>query len=280
MKIKAFFHKIRIGFIRRRAVSIPYTSSGKKYGNQGENDALYAFKKLLPDCRFKKNIIIQTAEGNAEIDCLILYENKLFAVEIKHWKGYIQETERGFWQSKVDRWTGEIHRKIQKSPFKQLNRAIYLLRKQLPYQAWINAIVFFEDTEQVSVNNESVWFTKTEELANYIVNEGKSSHGNNAYKIFDQAISADYLYSGTKQLSCVICQESLNFQIGDNRLTRKDIVSIQILHHWSYDTLKVKTHNKATYSVDLENSFIAVNENGYNKSYALCKLDYIKLSEK
>ena len=145
MGIRSFFHKVKMCFVRKREISIPYVSSEKRYGNNGEEVFIEQLKRSLPDCKIKRNVMINTNDGNAEIDSLVLYQNKLFAIEVKSWKGRLTETEQGFIQEKTDRWTGEIHIKYQKSPFKQLNRAIYLLRKQIPSKVWVNGIVFFED---------------------------------------------------------------------------------------------------------------------------------------
>ena len=59
MGLKCFFHKIKIGFVRRRTPSIPYTSSAKKFGNQGESEFFDMLVDSLPECRIKKNIIIE-----------------------------------------------------------------------------------------------------------------------------------------------------------------------------------------------------------------------------
>ena len=147
MGIGNFFHKIGIGFTRLGENSIPHTTQAKRYGNWGEDEFVYQIRTHLPNCQIKRNIVIQTLEGNAEIDCLILYNNKLFAIEIKRWKGQLTECDGQFVQRKLDRWTDEIHTKVHKSPFKQLGRAVYLLRKQIPDNAWINNIVFFDLAE-------------------------------------------------------------------------------------------------------------------------------------
>ena len=120
MGIRAFFHKIKMGFVRAGESSIPYVNEAKRYGNYGEDEFTYMLRRELPSCKIKRNIVISTAEGNAEIDCLVLYENKLFAIEVKRWKGCLTEREDGFLQEKTDRWTGETHTKLLKSPFKQL----------------------------------------------------------------------------------------------------------------------------------------------------------------
>lgn len=279
MGIKAFFHKIKAGFVRMSEASIPYTPPEKQYGNRGEIRFVDELKILLPECRIKRNVVIQTPEGNAEIDCLILYKTKLFAVEVKRWKGSIAETEEGFVQTKVDRWTGEIHTKYHKSPFKQLNRAIYLLRKQIPQSAWINAVVFFEDAEDVSDNEEHAWFTEVSDFAEYILYYGKNSFGNNASSFFEQCTPADHLYANSwdKSLHCLVDDASLQFNVGEMHLSKQDISSIDIYHHWSYDTLRITAHNNCSYDLELENASIAVVENGRRATYALCKLDCIEI---
>jgi len=259
--------------------SIPYTTQAKKYGDWGEDKFIYAIQSRLPNCKLKKNIIIQTADGNAEIDCLILYKNKLFAIEVKRWKGHLVERDGDFIQYKRDRWTGETHTKLHKSPFKQIGRAIYLLRKENPENSWINSIVFFEEADRIETDSDNVWFDDIDALIYHVQNEGQASWGNTAEKFFDRCIAADYLYCNSwgKSLHCIIRDESLRFTTPERVLTRKDIDSISIVHHWSYDDLTIKTVSGRVYNVMRENDHVIVNENGHKYRYALCKLDYIKL---
>ena len=281
MGIRSFFHKIRIGFVRMRQPAIPYINEAKRYGNNGEDTFVHMLRSELPACQIKRNVIVMTSEGNAEIDCLILYQNKLFAIEVKRWKGSITETENGFLQEKIDRWTGEIHSKYQKSPFKQLGRAIYLLRKQIPVKAWVNAVVFFEDgeLESVSVNSDHIWFSHYRELANYIRDFGKESFGNSAKEFFDICLPADYLYAKAwgKSMHCVIDRRTLCFPTENGSIPPSHIASISIYHHWSYDDLFIKTKDGTEEIIALENAKIQVIDNGYCKNYALCKLDEITL---
>ena len=282
MGIGEFFHKIGVGFTRLGENSIPHTSDAKRYGNWGEDEFIYHIKNHLPNCQIKRNIVIHTLDGNAEIDCLILYNNKLFAIEIKRWKGELIERDGQFVQYKLDRWTDEWHTKIQKSPFRQLARAIYLLRKQVPEKAWINTIVYFEDADRISTNNENTWFDNVYSLTEYIQNDGQVSYGNNAQAFFNKCIPADYLYSNSwdKSLHCVICDDSLTFRTSDKVIHKNEISTITIKHHWSYDELYIKTYQGITYNMKLENKHIRVIENGYTRQYALCKLDYIQLGNK
>ncbi len=281
MGVREFFHKIKIGFVRIAGASIPHVSSEKRYGNYGEDEFVYLLQQALPTCKIKKNVIIKTLEGNAEIDCLVLYQNKLFAVEVKRWKGRLIETEKGFVQEKTDRWTGELHVKQQKSPFKQLNRAIYLLRKQIPDKAWINGVVFFEDDEfeGITTGTKDVWFTDFDKLVQYIKEEGQVPFANYNPRFFDKCICADYLYakSWDKSLHCVIDENSLRFNIADKLITKDKIKFIKIKHHWSYDELTIMLKDGTFYNVTQENAKIKVGNNDIVKEYDICKLDYIEI---
>lgn len=281
MGIRAFFHKIKTGFERMGETSIPYVDETKKYGNYGENEFISILYGRLPSCKIKRNVVINTCNGNAEIDCLILYNSKLFAIEVKKWKGRITENENGFLQEKTDRWTGEVHTKYLKSPFKQLGRAIYMLREQIPIKAWINAVVFFENdgSEHVSCFSDNVWFDNMNDLLNYIQYDGKSSIGGAADSFFAKCVPADCLYSNAweKSLNCIINRESLQFWTPWGKITANNIISIRILHHWSFDELHIQTTDGTERIVEFENASIQVYENGSMVSYAFCKLDFIRL---
>jgi len=107
--IRDFFHKIKIGFLRLGGSSIPYVDETKRYGNYGEDKFVYMLRHELPSCKIKRNVVISTPEGDAEIDCMVLYQNKLFAIEVKHWKGCLTEMESDFLQEKkIDGLTKHI----------------------------------------------------------------------------------------------------------------------------------------------------------------------------
>lgn len=278
MGIQSFFHKIKMGIVRAGASSIPRPSEAKRYGNCGEDVFVDMLRRELPDCELKRNVVISTPDGNAEIDCLVLYKNKLFAIEVKRWKGRLTELENGFIQEKTDRWTGEIHTKRMQSPFQQLGRAISLLRKKIPTKAWINAVVFFEDAELelVQTTPDRVWFCHIRELVEYICNSGKETYGSGAKDFFRQCVAADYLYANAwgKSLHCVINRPLLQSIIPPVPVTC--IASIHIDHHWSYDELYFHMMNGEEIACRIENAQIQVTENGQIRNYGLCKLDYIE----
>lgn len=282
MGLKSFFHKIKTGFARLSGKSIPYISSTKRYGDSGEESFIGKLKTKLPFSRIKRNIIINTLYGNAEIDCLVLYRDKLFAIEVKRWKGHLTETDNGFIKEKTDWWTGEIHSKYQKSPFKQLNRAIYLLRKEISGNVWINSVVYFEDGEfeGIFTDSDNTWFNNINDLVDYIKNDGEITYENNeAKEFFDKCVSSDYLYarSGDNSLHCIITPESLNIQTEQGLVTRKNISHINIIHHFSYDELDITMNDGTHRCAVIENGKITVNDNGKVANYSLCKLDYIEI---
>lgn len=283
MKIRQFFHKFKMVFVRAAEQSIPNIDEAKRFGNDGEDKFEEMLKHELSSCKMKRNVVITTQEGNAEIDCIILHNNKLFAIEIKRWKGHLTEQNDGFLQEKTDKWTEETHTKLLKSPFKQLGRSIHLLRKQIPIKVWVNSIVFFEDCKfkPITTSSDNVWFDQYQDLVNYIKNDGKASCNKNANDFFDKCIPADYLSNDKweKSLYCVIDRNSLQFKTPQGIISADNMSSIQILHHLSYDELHITMLDSSVKTITLENAKIQVSENGITNTYALCKLDYIKLGK-
>lgn len=280
MGIKEIFHKIKAGFTRCFGTPVPRVSDAKRYGDSGEDDFVSELRQWLPSCKIKRNIMILTPDGNAEIDCLVLYENKLAGIEIKNWKGRLIERKNGFVQEKTDRWTGEIHERCMKSPFRQLSRAIYLLRRQIPINVYINGIVFFEneDFETIKTKSEDVWFCDIKNLVRHIIHDGRASGRQSAYDFFMHCKSADYLYSrnGNKSLHCIISDDSLKFRTPQGEtIGRKDIRSIEIIHHWSYDELLIKRTDGRECLVPSENAKLKVNDGKGVREYSVCKLTRI-----
>lgn len=281
MGIRAFFNKIKTVFTRVGESPIPYVDQAKRYGKYGEDEFTDILRSKISSCKIKRNVLINSTEGNAEIDCLVYYQNKLFAIEIKRWKGRITEQADVFLQEKLDRYTGEIHTKYLKSPFKQLGRSIYLLRKQIPVKVWINSVVFFEDNglESISISSNGIWFNRYQDLVDYIINEGKESFGLGAEEFFEKCIPADHLYANTlgKFLNCVILRNSLQFETSEGVVFADNIDSIKITHHLTHDDIYIKLLDKSERVIALENKKIQVIEKGQINEYSLCKLDYIKI---
>lgn len=246
---------------------------------EGERELSQKILEKIPSCLVKNNVMIQTKDGNAEIDCLVLLGSKLFAIEVKRWKGDLTETDDFILQEKVDQWTDEIHTKQHKSPFKQLGRAIYLLRSEMRTSAWVNPIVFFEDADSVYIKSGNVWFNDVADLLTYIELGGTSSPRRSAYDLFEKCIASDCLYSnkGATFLYGRIMKRSLCFQTKEGKINRSDISSITIHHHWLYDKLDIQLKDGTNQTVKLENAKIEIENNGERSVYSVCKLDYIRL---
>lgn len=275
-----FIHKIKTFFSRRRERPIPDVSEEKKVGSDGERYVVDELYKRLPSCKIKKNVVVHTREGDAEIDCVVLYENKIFAIEIKNWKGRIIERGNEFIQQKTDKWTDKEYESSHKSPFKQLKRSIYLFKKHLYNgKAWINPIVFFCNAYNVFVCSEDVWFDEIADMVRYIAECGDRSNPLEANACFNKFVPADRVYRGENFLNCVLCNESVTFCVGNKTFTRKDIDCIDIKRHAFYDKIVLHLKNGYTQSIEQENAKIKCYENLKVSEYALCKIDRIELGK-
>lgn len=272
-----FLHKIKIGFVRLMGAPLPYVYQEKRYGNAGEDMLVSGLYSRLPGSKIKRNVIVTSSEGIAEIDCLLLYKDKLFAIEVKRWKGTLTERADDFLQEKVDQWTGEIHQKTHTSPFKQLSKAIYHLRNQIPVKAWVNAVVFFEDADSISVSSQNVFFNDIDRLSDYILNDGKPSYGRGAQIMFQRSNAADTLISGNKTLNCIISNDSLSFDTDEGHICRDDIESIDIRHRWSFDKLYINKNDGTQGYAEIENAYLTVTEGHNVDTYPLAKIDRIEI---
>ena len=95
------FHKIGVGLKRAfSSNSIDTISEEKMYGNDGEIEVEEELQRLLPDSIIKSNVMVNTPNGNCEIDLLVSYDNKLFVIEVKHWLGRLYEQNGYFIKEK------------------------------------------------------------------------------------------------------------------------------------------------------------------------------------
>ena len=279
MGLKNLIRKIKTGFIRKAQAPLPFVSKTKLYGDFGEDQFVYELRHILPYGEIKSNVIIHSEYGDAEIDCLVLFGNKIFAVEIKRWKGRIYGNCDCFIQEKQDKWTDELYSKQLKSPFKQLDRAVYFLKKQIPSNVWINTLVYFENAHSVSIDNDKNWFTELDDVKNFILYGGIASSPGQAAAFFKKCIPADRIYSNEIicDLKCLIYDKSLEFRTERGLITRKDITFIQIQHHWSYDLVIIKLTDGTECYTTAENAFIEVFSKNRTARYALCKISSIVL---
>lgn len=278
------FHKLAVGLKRKfSGNSIGYVSEQKSYGNYAEDSFSDALRKVLPDAIIKSNVMIETLKGRCEIDTLVKYENKLFIIEVKHWKGVLIEQDGYFISKKIDKYTNEVHQKEVKSPFGQIKRQAYLLKEMSGANPWINTIVFFMEADVVNAGDENVWFDNFSELVDYIVNDGKASYPDQISKCLAKCRTADYICStalfGEKSLHCIISSKSLIFRDPDKQITKDEIKKIRIVHHFSYDELNIELRNGETSKTTVENGDISVLEDGVHRTYSFSRIDWIVIGD-
>ncbi len=275
------FHKLKVGFKRLvNSNSIDYTPEIKRYGNVAELNLSQIIKDKIPECQIKNNVIISLPDekNQAEIDCLVLLKDKLFAIEIKHWRGYIVEREDGFHSYKQDRWTDDLWEKVLKSPFRQINRAVSLLKKQTNNYNWVQSIVFFAGASSVTVYDNGVWFDNVDNLIQYMIKYKNRYNSQENVNCFNFAVAADYVYSNYyRNKRCIIDDRSLCFNIDGTQLSRANILKINIDHHFSYDLLNIYLKDGSVKKCKIEDGEIIVNDNNVRKIYSLCKIQTICL---
>lgn len=82
--------------------------------------------------------------------------------------------------------------------------------------------------------------------------------------------------NGNKSLHCIISDDSLKFRTPQGEtIGRKDIRSIEIIHHWSYDELLIKRTDGRECLVPSENAKLKVNDGKGVREYSVCKLTCI-----
>ena len=253
---------------RQDRVSIAPLNDAQIHGTLGERAAVNDLLSFLPEARVKTNIIILNENGNAEIDCMLLYRGSLFAVEIKSWKGDVYETEEGFQKDKRDPYTGEIHTKQFKSPIKQLRRAISLLKENMKERVYINGVVYIEDNDSLSVSEGSPAFDRIEDLVDYIEKESRAPNPA-VTRFFERLRPADRIIgSGIFRARELYAVVMLDF-------ATQGATYMDIKHEYSSDTVTVHYENGAQKRYSFENKKIkAVTTDGVEE-FTLSGIDRI-----
>lgn len=235
---------------KKERVDISPLSDAQIYGTLGEREAVNDIISLLPEARIKTNVIILNKNGNAEIDCMLLYRGSLFAIEIKSWKGDVYETEDGFVKHKRDPYTGEIHTKYFKSPLRQIRRAISLLKENMTGHVYINGVVYIEENDSLRVSEGSPVFDRIEDLVDYIERESKPT-SQASTKFFNELRPADRIigsgiFGTRKQLLAVAI---LDF-------ATQGAWYMDVIHNYTSDTAVLHYQDGTTKAYSFENKKI------------------------
>ena len=279
-KIKEFFHKINVGLERKAGDTLPRVSEEKEWGSMAEDQTYQKLRYMLPDAKIFKNVCLDSKKAKGEIDFLIVYDLKVFVIELKCWKGRIYQDGDIFYKEK-DSYE-ETFTKELRSPIRQLNGNIYKLKQKFN-NIWFEKALLFLESESVSLEDDDFpYFTDIYNLIDYIKNEGEQNKPYaityllNNIKQYDLIISKG-LWSG-KEKHCIIDPYSLNFTINGTNITKNQIDNISISHNFSYDELRITLKNKNVLYTTEENKTILYIDNNQTYSVSTSKIDYIKIN--
>ncbi|MBR0385621.1 MAG: NERD domain-containing protein [Erysipelotrichaceae bacterium] len=279
LKRKALLHKLKIGIRRVLQSNNDHVNSMKLYGNHGELSFYTELYKSLPaSAEIKRNIIVRSENRDAEIDLLVIYNEKLFAIELKRWKGMITNHGDVFYQGKVnERGSGLIHRKKVRSPFKQLARSIYLLKESTIREVYINPIVYFLDNDDVHVHADSPWFNDIDRLVRHIKNEGRRSRHEDIETFVGWLTIGDKTYgrNDKHEVTGIINSYSLQFETADRVIKKTDIDYIMVNHHFSYDDLDIHLRNGEAVTVQKDNGSMIMEHDRVHDTFYYSKIDLI-----
>lgn len=272
--IRNLFKSIKLYFNRKNNNSIPFTSANKIDGYNNEEHTYNYINANLKNAKIYKNVCLDNKTSKGEIDLLIIYENKVFIIEEKSWRGIISCDEDNFYQTKKS-FQGEIYTNVKENPFKQIRRNLYLIKEKYP-DIWFNPIVLFNNADEIDINSNDIYFDSLIDLINYIKNVNTIKNREYTINNLINTIKCyDTLYSKNNFLRCIIDEKSLNFVLDKKEIFKSDIVEINVYHHALYDDLLIKLKNNEIINSQIENKELIYIENNEKNITYFSKIDYI-----
>lgn len=280
--IKSLFQKIGLGISRATGSTLPFTPTKKKVGNYGEVRVYNELKTKLPEATIIRNVCIDSELAKGEIDFLIIYQAKVFVLEVKSWRGNIYQDGDQFFQDKESSG-GDSYTNKQVNPFKQIKGSVFQIKQQF-HNIWFEPVILFIRTDSININRDIEWFTSVDELVNYIntvdVRTNKENHINSLIKnvrSYDKMTSSSWL---GKELSCIIDESCLRFIINEKEITKNDIISIKVKHHFSYDEGLITLKNNEEIVFRFDDHKITYRNNEKSHVVSLSKIDAIFVNRK
>lgn len=281
MGIKKFFKTLNLGIKRAFGTSLPYVDGAKRIGIYGEDILYDNLNELLPNAKIYKNVCYDKDNAYGDIDFVIINENKVFILELKTWRGDIYQEDGCFYQEKTSSY-GERYGKELKDPFHQIKRHIYILKKQFP-KLWFEPIVFFLGADSLHLANNGVsWFTDVDALVNFIKCANvRTNYDNNIAYFKNNIVCYDKIVSykhSNKLKSCIIDEQCLHFKIAKKEIYKKDILTINVEHHFSFDILTIKLITGNEVTIKLDNHLLYYKDSGNIYKVNLSKVDGIAVN--
>ena len=280
---KNIFQLLKTGLKRTFQSNNDFVDSKKLYGNYGELNFYQELARTLPaSAEIRRNIIIKTENREAEIDMLVIYYGKIFAIELKRWKGKITNRGDTFYQIKQGSDGGGAgFRKEQQSPFRQLSRSIYLLKESTVKSVYINPIVYFLDNDDVHIRVDTPWFNSIDALVNHIKTRGRPSEEAEIEAFMNWVVVGDKTYGRNEQheVTGIINSYTLQFETEKGTVKKDDIDYIIITHHFSYDDLDIHLTDGSVITVKEDNRYIIMEHGKSHDTFYLSKIDMILIGK-
>lgn len=278
--IKNFFKKVGTGISRSSGSSIPYTPAEKRVGNYGEEEVYDSLSRALPEATIFRSVVLDENLAKGEIDFLVIYKFKVFVVELKTWRGDIYQEGEQFYQDKESS-AGETYTNELGNPFRQVKRNVYLIKQQFK-SIWFEPAIIFIEADSVNIDGDISWFESIDSFVNFVKNSNiRTNHDYQVasmikkIKCYDKMIGKSWF---DKELSCIIDEESLHFVINGKEIFKKDILSIRVNHHFSYDDVSIELKNHERLETRMDNYQITYRENGKRYKASFSKIDSIAIN--
>lgn len=135
-------------------------SSNYRKGAKGENAVKNALSKLSNEYTLYNDINFPDRSGN--IDHILLGSNGIFVIETKNWSGDVSCND--------DEWSIN-HKRLSRSPSKQVTRNVMRVKDILNKDIWIDGIIVFTNNRMKGLNrnHKTVSILKLDELYDHIL---------------------------------------------------------------------------------------------------------------
>lgn len=276
LSFKKFLNNFRLFIKRRRGNGVEYEKEVQRYGRENEDKFFTQLRNALPiqSDIFKNVLICDNDVVKGEIDYLIIFNDKFFAIELKGYVGEIEKSGDELVQYK------DCDIKYYKSPTKQLNTNVYLFKKFYGIKSYVQDAVFFNEG-QIKEGGEidENWFFDFDELMKFISERGKSCYIGEREKLKKEIVCQDEILSnGNADKGRIIYNKFLvkNSDGKDVVLKLQNVSYIKIKHKLLTDELHVIDTCGKVSVFTAQNSYLDLkNHKGEEKRYAMSKIDDI-----
>lgn len=242
------WENIKCAFGRLFASGVPSSTEEKIFGDEGEREFCEGITKALRKATVKQNVLLFGRGGEyGELDFLIEYDDRLFAVEVKRWNGKVIISDDG-----VKHYNSRGELTSDKDPFRQVSRTVGLLKNVHGVRGYIDGIVYFGGEARIDCRTDDrLWFDDVKELAKYIKRaDGDRLPARDIDSLMRSLTCADFIFSqslfGDREKRAHIVSPALVLDVKGTRNVKidfKDIYALEIRHGIVRDGVRVVLKN-------------------------------------